>query len=396
MVFPILFPIMASIFKRQGASPYYFCSYRGSDGRWRKKTTKQTDRRKALEFARKMEDAEAAALNKTLTTQHARKVLDELLLRVGDEPLVVYTVRDWFSERLKVKGESRASSTAERYRKPVDDFLDHLDSRADLPLKAATPNDILTFRNAQRKAGRAAATVNFAHKAIASLFEAARRQGFIDTNPAHAVDYLPTHSEEVEKQTFTADEVAALVANAGSKDWEGVILCGYYTGLRLKDCLGLTWGLVDLQEGVIRVKPRKTARTGKTLTIPLHSVFKNFLISHDAAKGADDPVFPSLHKLSTGGNRGASRRFQSIMDRAGVAAGVLREKAGDAGRRVQARTFSSLRHTNVTAHSKAGTQVEVRQMLVGHASKKQNLHYTHADMNQLRKAVRKLPSVKKK
>ena len=396
MVFPILFPIMASIFKRRGASPFYFCSYRSADGRWRKKTTKQTDRKKALEFARQIEEAEAAALNKTLTTQHARRVLDEILIRIGDEPLVVYSIRDWFQERLKVKEQSRASSTAERYRRPVEDYLTHMGTRADLPLNAATPNDILAFRNAQRKAGRAAATVNFAHKAVSSIFEAARRQGFMETNPAQAVDYLPTHGEEVEKETFTEEEVTALWANAGSKDWEGVILCGYYTGLRLKDCLGLSWGDVDLQEKVIRVKPRKTARTGKRLTIPMHIVLERFLLTHPVGQKDNDPVFPTLHKLSTGGNRGASRRFQSIMEKAGVPAGILREKAGDAGRRVQARTFSSLRHTNVTAHSKAGTQVEVRQMLVGHASKKQNLHYTHADMKQLRKAVGKLPSVKRK
>ena len=58
---------MASLFKRPN-SPFWFCSYRAGDGRWLKKSTKQTDRRKAIEFCRRLEEAERAALSRTLTT----------------------------------------------------------------------------------------------------------------------------------------------------------------------------------------------------------------------------------------------------------------------------------------------------------------------------------------
>jgi integrase len=76
--------------------------------------------------------------------------------------------------------------------------------------------------------------------------EAARRQAFIEANPAPAVDYLPTHPERVEKRTFSLEEAAALVTVPPSDDWRGVILLGYFAGLRLRDCLSLSWGNVDL------------------------------------------------------------------------------------------------------------------------------------------------------
>ena len=175
-------------------------------------------------------------------------------------------------------------STAERYRKPLEDFIAHLGKRADLPLRAATPRDVRSSRDALRTDGRAAATVNFAHKAIASAFEAARRQAFIEANPARAVDYLSTPPERVEKGIFLPEEVSALVVAAPSDDWRGVILLGYLAGLRLRNCLSLTWGNVNPPSRALSLIPRKTVRTGKRLLISIHPQLEEFLMKHPAGE----------------------------------------------------------------------------------------------------------------
>ena len=388
------FPTMPSIFKRP-RSPFYFCSYRAADGRWLKKSTKLTDRRKAFEFATNLEKATGLARRGTLTTSQARKLFNEILEMAGDDPLDDYTVKGWFTEWIEGKKASHATATAERYRKPLSDFLVHLGDRADLPLTAATPKDVRKFRDEQRKAGRAAATTNFAHKAVASVFAAAERQGYIRANPARAVDFLPVHAERVEKGTFSPSEVASL-ASAASPDWKGVILLGYFTGLRLADCLSLTWGNVDMQGRMLKITPRKTIRTGKTLLIPMHPDIEDFLLTHPAGKRDSDPLFPSVCKLGVGGNRGASRTFQGIMKKAGLVSGTLRDAAGKAGRKVAERSFHSLRHSFVSALSTAGIAVELRQKLAGHASEQQNLHYTHPEIAALRAAIDKLPGLSTK
>ena len=106
---------MASIFRRP-RSPYFFCAYRAGDGRWLKKSTKQTDRRKATEFCLKLEQAERAALRRTLTTAQARKLFNEVLERAGDEPLDNFTVESWLREWVATKKAARGA------RKPSSDM----------------------------------------------------------------------------------------------------------------------------------------------------------------------------------------------------------------------------------------------------------------------------------
>jgi integrase len=393
--YDFIYDLMASIHKDpRGKSPFWYAAFYGADGTRRFKSTKTADRKQAMRICGEWENAALHARKKTLTTAQVRSVFNELLQQAGDEPLENFTIGDWMAEWLDAKKASHAPATWERYRKPVEDFVAHMGARAALPLRAATSKDVRKFRDAQREAGRAAATVNFAHKALASAFEAAKRQAYIEANPCHALDYLPTHDEKVEKGTFTAKEVSALVRAAKDfRDWQGVILIGYYTGLRLADCLSLKWASVDLQSKVLKVTPRKTARTGKKLEIPMAPDVEDFLLAHPVGKRDADPVFPSLAKLSVGGNRGASRLFQRIMEDAGLTSGKLRDAAGEAGRAVAERSFHSLRHSYITALSSAGVAIEVRQKLVGHSTAEQNLHYTHAELSALRTAVESLPRI---
>ena len=111
----------------------------------------------------------------------------------------------------------------------LTDFIAHLGKRADLPLRALNPKDIRGFRDAETESGKSPVTVNLSHKTIAGALQAAVRQGFIQTNPAAAVDYLPTHEDRGEKGIFTPEEIAKLIESAASRDWKGVIRLGAYT-----------------------------------------------------------------------------------------------------------------------------------------------------------------------
>jgi integrase len=392
---PTIFPtVMASIFKRP-RSPFWFCSYRAGDGRWLKKSTKQTDRRKATEFCMKLEQAEQAALSRTLTTAQARKLFNEVLERAGDEPLDNFTVESWLREWTATKKAARGQKTGERYEKPIRDFLAHLGARAGLPLRAVTPTDVRSFRDAERKLGKSSVTANLAHKIVASALGAAVKMGYIATNPASAVDYLSTHEAKAQKETFTPEEIATLLEFAPSDDWGGLILLGAFAGMRLGDAMRLKWGNVDLQAGAITFTPSKTARLGKKLILPIHPEIEAFLLKHPAGASDEAPLFPSLANLSVAGKSGASMAFRRIMQRAGISAGIARKaEDGGSGRNVSARSFHSLRHSFVTALAHANVAVELRQKLAGHASEEQSLHYTHPGFAALREAVEKLPGMR--
>jgi integrase len=382
---------MATLHKRP-RSPFWFISYRAADGRWLKKSSRTADRKAAHEIARALETAEEAAGRGTMTAQRARELLNEVLERVGGERVEQWTTRGWFTDWIANKTASRAAGTADRYRQPLMEFVKHLGARADHPLSAVAPADVRAFRDRLRGQGLSPVTVNFAHKRVAAPFGDAVRQGLLSANPAHGVDFLPTHGERTAKEVFTADEIRAIIEAAPSQDWQGVILLGALTGLRLGDILRLRWHNIDLQAGVIRLVPKKTARLERALVVPMHPEVETFLLKHPTGARDADPVFPSLANLAMSGKSGASMAFKRIMERAGVAAGTAREAKGR-GRSVSLRSFHSLRHSYISRLASVGVGIETRQSLVGHSTADQTRHYTHAEIQSLRDAVAKLPGI---
>src|SRR5437870_9704570 len=88
-----LTPMATLVKDSRGRSPFYYCQYRAADGRWLKKSTKQTDRSKAMEIALRLEQAENAAKVGTFTEQTARKLLGEILERVTGDTMQNYKIR---------------------------------------------------------------------------------------------------------------------------------------------------------------------------------------------------------------------------------------------------------------------------------------------------------------
>ena len=220
---------MPSLWKRE-KSPFWVCCYLAFDGRRLKKSTKQTDRKKALEVCLALERAESMARQGTFTEARARELVGEVLQRTSGESLSYFTVEEWFCHWVETKKESKAARTGERYRQIADEFVDFLGGRAKLNIAAITPKDILGFRKTRTARGLAASTVNLDVKIIGAAFNAAKRQGYIPMNPATAIESLPF--EKPEKDVFEAKHIRALMAAAvmrergrlifeAGEDWRG-------------------------------------------------------------------------------------------------------------------------------------------------------------------------------
>ena len=102
-------------------------------------------------------------------------------------------------------------------------------------------------------------------KYLTGPFESARKEGLIDFNPFVAVDALKV--TKVEKDTFSPEQVAKLIAATQNVDWKGAILVGYCTGMRLQNVANLRWDSIDTKHGLISFVDRKG---GKPATIGLH------------------------------------------------------------------------------------------------------------------------------
>ena len=398
---------MASLVKdSRNRSPYWICCYTNEDGQRLKKSTKQTDRTKALEICLALERAESLASRGTLTEIRARELIGEVLERTSGETLPFYTAESWLRDWLRGKEVSKSKNTHVKYSHTIESFLTHLQGRAKLNIAAINPKDIAGFRDVQIASGKHPNTVRYLVKQLRIPFNAARRQGIITHNPAESVE-LPGKPKtedgcEATRDVFTPEQVAALMNAAIAKEhgnlvfdagdqWRGAILFAYFTGARLQDVANIPWGSIDLPTKTITYRAKKTS---KLVTIPIHPDLEAYLLELSAPDSSKAFVFPKLAGRGTGGRSGLSMTFSRIMARAGVA-GEVTSKASGKGRTVRTLTFHSLRHTFNSAMANGGVSQELRMQLTGHMSAEMNKGYTHHELEPLMAAIAVIPSLSK-
>ena len=381
---------MASIYKRP-KSPFWVAYFRGADGLWVRKSTKERHRGRALEICVEWDKAARLAGRNSLTAAQARRILAEMVQFSSGEVLTSYTADSWLVEWLKNKTGGTSEATLVRYKQVMRDFLAHLKARAKVSLAVITPGDVVSFRDKLREDGRAVSTCNMVVKKILSVpFEQARRLGYIPMNPCHAVNLLKDRVEARQgaKEPFAPEELGRLIESAEG-DWKGAIIAGATTGLRLGDIAEMTWEQVDLEEKLVRCE--MTRKTGADVTLPLHPDFEEWLGGQTKGIGKAR-VFSSFSGAAIGGRMGLSQQFVAIMRGSGIVSKSAEAK-GKAGRTRLKKTFHSLRHTFISNLANAGVHADIRQKLAGHSDKRVHQNYTHHEIETLRGAVGKIPNI---
>ncbi len=440
---------MASLIKREN-SPFWIAAFDVAmpDGSVRrlKKSTKKRKRAEAMVEAIRLEDlerkrhqaeagdtgkayavlaeaAEAAAKGE-LSEGRARELLARITEASTGEKLRFYTVRSWADDYLAVKKSRGKPATITRYQAHIDAFLDWLGDKAAGRLEGITKTDARKFRDEIRmgwpklpkkakdaQPARTAKTTNHYAADVAAMFRAAVREGLLLASPFSALEKLP-EDDSIQRDVFTVAEVAKLVEAAGDpdwqdalfprsradhelraakcRDWQGIILVGFYVGARLGDCARLRWSDVDLERKVVTFVPAKTERKKRKLEVPLHPRLLSFLNAREGDR--DGPLFPTQHAVKTRGNQGLSAQFVEIMKLAEVDRREVR--AATDGRRAQfSRSFHSLRHSLTSNLANLDVSEEIRRRIVGHDSPEVHAKYTHTERETLARAVEKLPSI---
>jgi integrase len=373
---------MASIHK-DPKSPYWQVFFTRADGKRIHRSTKQRDRKKALDICRAIERANEKARAGELTEALVRKLLNEVMDGVGESPVRSVSVRTFVETWLGYKRPAVRPGVLRLYRRALERFCDCLGAKADKPLASIVPGDIAAFQ-AARTSEVSAGTALLDLKAVRSLLDNARRQGLIPSNPAEAID-LPANRPNT-REVFTLDELRALLAVA-SDEWKTLILLGYYLGARLSDAKAMRWSAIDLANGQIRYTQSKTA---EEVVVPIHSDLHAHLL---AIAGSDNPdafLCPVLAKRRNDGRLGLSTEFLAIMGAAEIdPLSVQAQK-----RSVSRKSYHALRHSFASALANLGVSQEVRMRLTGHLSASAHKRYTHLSMEPLTQASSLLPSVR--
>lgn len=220
------------------------------------------------------------------------------------------------------------------------------------------------------------ATANMDLRAFRRALQTALEGGLAKTNVAAGIRPLPT-DDSTERAPFTVEEVRRMIDHEKTSDeWKGTILLAAHTGLRMGDVVKLTRSHVEGSRLVIR--PTKTNRKRKTLTIPLSPPAYAWIGEREGA------FFPTLAERKKGT---LSTTFRRLMKTAGVPREII--EAGDV---VKRRSFHCLRHSFTSWLAEADIHADVRQKLTGHSSGGVHAKYTHHD-EALDRAVGALPDL---
>jgi integrase len=378
---------MASI-RKHPKSPFWFACITLPDGRQTQRSTKLTDRKKALQFAEKIEEAGRGA---KLVERQARKIIAEIYrLKNDGQRLPGSTSRDFFNSWLANKDRETAASTARHYRDHLKKFIAALDKKADADLNDITRQDVIAFRDDLHRR-LSATSANQAVKVVRMALKDAMVAELVDRNVAVGVKRAKHRGEINARRAFTIPELKKIVSKAKGDEWEGMILFGLYSGQRVSDIAKLTWQNLALDSNELAFVSRKT---GRRMRIPLAVPLQRYIEKLPAGDDPKQPLFPRAFNTNRSGT--LSNQFYDILVDAGIAEKRNHESKGK-GRSV-ARTFNeigfhALRHTCTSLMKNAGISPAIVQDIIGHDSPAISAHYTHIDETAKRKALNAMPDL---
>ncbi len=377
---------MASVWRHPN-SKYWTGCYTDANGRQLKRSTKLTDRAKALKIAEGWEQE----YRKVQAEEQTRKVFAEIRREIHGESTIDQSVEDFLKEWLAIKRHEISIATWRKYDQATREFCEWLGEKKDKDLSIVTPTIIRRWRDSLVER-LSPMTANNLVKSLGVAFSHAESSEQIERNPVSKVKTVK--QETVTRPTFSLAQIKDML-KATEGEWHGIILAGLYTGQRLRDISTLKWSSVDLNEKQLSIT---TSKTKRRVNIPIAVPLLKYLQELPSPIEPSLPVFPEACKTVDEQDRTStlSNKFHNIMVTAGIT--EKRSKAntgrGHSTRRERGGlSFHCLRHTATSLLKNAGVSEAVAMDIIGHDSAAISAHYTHIEDEAKRRAIDKLPDV---
>lgn len=391
----------ASIHKQPG-NPNWFASFRiynAQTNRWQRvfRSTYARNEGQAREICRAWHKAALKAYNGMLSVDAAREIIaqgiGDIFVQANAEAMPSESITAWCDVWLKSKAIElgEGSSTHERYKCIVERFIDGIGAKANRDLSMLQPRDIEQFRNREAKE-RSVSTANFSVRILRIWLGEAVRQDLIKSNPAKKIDLIESR-EESKRRAFTLPEIQRILeACADDIEWRGLVLFGLYLGQRLGDLARLTWRAVNMETGEVAFTAKKT---GRRINLPLMQPLIDYLAELPSSDNPNAHVFPNAAKHES--TSSLSNQFREILVEAGLIEPRVHRtttaKGRSGPRAISEISFHSLRHSAVTMLKAAGVSDFMAMQIVGHSSSEISRQYSHLSVDDLRRAMAKLPNV---
>lgn len=340
------------------------------DGRRVRKSAGTTD-----EHAARILEQTMLGLHRGTTPRQKALEIVNLVVPEEHRGVLVADLVEWYSQCLKDERSDIGSRTIRQRLANVRMFADWTAANTDVRYcEEVAAEQAFAYSRMLGGRGILGKTLNAYCGELSTVWKMLLKRGKAKENPWQYVRVRRDRENEHTGRAFTREEVERLieVARRVGHDWEGMVVVGAYTGLRMPDVANLRWRgdprtclVADLANRRIHGTPSKTARHGTQVDIRMHDrVYA--LLSFLPQDG--DWVLPWRHAHPAGYKaRGDDRSFAQILAEAEVGKVDERDKM----------SFHCLRHTFVSWLAEAGVSQEVRMKLAGHTQSDTHAIYDH-------------------
>jgi integrase len=379
---------MASVW-RHPQSRYWTACFYDAEGKLRRVSTKEANKREAQRIAEGYEKVARTAR----TIRQVRTVFDQLHEEITGQRAVTTSVRAFTESWLAAKGPEIAPATMAFYSRTVTKLLASIGPRAELPISEVRKSDILEFRNARAKEV-SPRTANHDLKCVKMIFKAARREEVLSEDPSEFVETVRRRNDGSGRRAFTLPELRKIL-NVADPEWKSLIWFGLHTGQRLGDLALLRWSNIDLLRSEIRLTTRKT---GRPMLIPLSAPLRRYIEHLPPQAELNAPVHPRAFRTvaEQGRTSSLSNQFANILVAVGLRAETShqsRDIGRSAPRASSQLSFHSLRRTATTLLHEGGIPSAVAQAFIGHDSPDVHDGYISVGRAALELAAATLPEI---
>jgi len=245
---------------------------------------------------------------------------------------------------------------------------------------------IQQFLLERKRKGYSSSTVHGIHTTLAKVLQAAVEQGYLETNPARAIQ-IGEREPKRERKLLSPAQVQTLLENL-AEPCRTVVLTAVLTGMRIGEILALRWKRLDFLRASIQIaesfsngqfgtpKTRSSRRV-----IPMSAALRDAIVAHKLHcqwTRPDDPVFATPKGTPLSPKNLYNRVLAPTCDHIGLP-------------RV---SWHSFRHINATLLGEVGESVKTAQAILGHSNLETTLNtYMHVIPDSQRRAVERVAGV---
>lgn len=329
--------------------------------------------------------------NALSAAKQAGAALEPIYEALSGHALPKATIKDEVESWLSEAKRTTAPNTHERYRAASAGMLESIPGN---PLLKDVSTKQLQKHLDARFDSTSAATTNLERKILRVFFKRVTDASLLKINPILPIKRFRAGAKK-RRKPFEPEQLAT-VYKLANPFWQYMILAGFYSGLRMGDCITLEIEHVDLQRMMISREMGKVH--GKIIHIPLTP---RLAAAIRAQIGERKAGFVWPQEASRYHKRGAddfSNEFRALLVDAGLAEKRTHKKK--AGNKADTRSvphdksglsFHSLRHSFVSMLKRSGATQAVAKALAGHNSDSISDVYTHIPTEALADAIAKLP-----